>query len=60
MGADLSRIAKYAKQKGVTMSDGSNFNKVKIYNATRLGFSSLNFDEQDKALDILKNVINKH
>jgi GntR family transcriptional regulator/MocR family aminotransferase len=56
--AKLPVIAASAFKKGLTMSDGTIYNKMKNYNATRFGFSSLNLSEQDRAVDILKSVIN--
>lgn len=56
---NLSKITADAARKGLSMSDSSAYNKVEKHNATRLGFSSLNLNEQEKALDILKRVVCK-
>jgi GntR family transcriptional regulator/MocR family aminotransferase len=56
---NLTKITAEAARKGLTMSDGSAYNKVEKHHATRLGFSPLNFNEQEKALDILKSVVCK-
>jgi len=50
---DLKQVAAKAEKRGLTMSDGRLYNLVKNYNATRLGFASLNLNEQEKAIDIL-------
>ena len=39
------------------MSDGRLYNANKDYNATRLGFASLNLKEQEKAIDILAKCV---
>ena len=54
---NLPIIAGLARKKGLKMSDSNIYNKVKNYNAERLGFSSLNLSEQEKAVDILKSII---
>jgi len=51
--ADLKQVAAKAEKKGLTMSDGRLYNLFKNYNATRLGFASLNLKEQEKAIEIL-------
>ena len=51
--ADLKQVAAKAEKKGLTMSDGRFYNLFKNYNATRLGFASLNLKEQEKAIEIL-------
>ncbi|HXR81941.1 MAG TPA: PLP-dependent aminotransferase family protein, partial [Saprospiraceae bacterium] len=50
---DLKQVAARADKKGLTMSDGRFYNLFKNYNATRLGFASLNLKEQEKAIEIL-------
>jgi GntR family transcriptional regulator/MocR family aminotransferase len=58
IGTDLKLIAERAATNGLTMSNGCVYNSDNInYNATRLGFASLNFKEQDKAIDILAKSI---
>jgi GntR family transcriptional regulator / MocR family aminotransferase len=55
--ADLKQVAAKAEKKGLTMSDGRLYNLVKNYNATRLGFASLNLKEQEKAIEILSKCV---
>jgi GntR family transcriptional regulator/MocR family aminotransferase len=51
---DLKRVADLAATKGLAMSDGKIYNGPKEnYNSARLGFASLNFKEQEKAVEIL-------
>ncbi len=51
---DLKRVAEKAGAKGLAMSDGAIYNGPNInYNASRLGFASLNFKEQERAIEIL-------
>ncbi len=58
IGVDLKVISERASRKGLTMSDGTLYNTAtRNYNATRLGFASLNLKEQDKAIEILKSSI---
>ena len=54
---DLKRIAERASKNGLTMTDVSLHNSFKNYNATRLGFASLNLQEKEKAAEILKDSI---
>jgi GntR family transcriptional regulator / MocR family aminotransferase len=57
-GVDLKQVAAKAAKNGLTMGDGTLFNTgAKNYNSTRLGFASLNFKEQEKAVEILKEVL---
>jgi GntR family transcriptional regulator / MocR family aminotransferase len=55
--ADLKLVTERASKIGLTMSNGSTHNKTKNYNSTRLGFSSLNLKEQEKAVEILRRCI---
>ncbi len=57
MDADLKKVAEKASKKGLTMNNGETYNRVKNYNATRLGFSSLNVKELEKAVNILVECI---
>lgn len=51
---DLKRVAERAGAKGLAMSDGTIYNGPNVnYNASRLGFASLNFKEQERAIEIL-------
>jgi GntR family transcriptional regulator / MocR family aminotransferase len=54
----LDEVAARAIKKGLLLDDGTtyNYNKVNL-NATRLGFASLNFDELEKAVKIMKDSI---
>lgn len=54
---DLARIAPRAFKLGLTMSDGVIYHTLAQRNASRLGFSSLNFQEQERAISILKRCI---
>jgi GntR family transcriptional regulator/MocR family aminotransferase len=54
---DLKIISSKAFAKGLIVKDGTTYDTEKIkYNAVRLGFASLNFKEQEKAVKILKEV----
>jgi GntR family transcriptional regulator / MocR family aminotransferase len=56
----LQLIAQQARQKGLTINDGEMYQGDKInLNATRLGFASLDFREQEKAVTILQQVVKK-
>jgi GntR family transcriptional regulator/MocR family aminotransferase len=51
---DLKRVSDLAATKGLAMSDGKIYNGPTVsYNSARLGFASLNFKEQEKAIEIL-------
>lgn len=55
---DLKRLSTEAARKGLMMSDGSLYNSLSSnHNASRLGFASLNFKEQDKAIEILAKCV---
>ncbi|MBC9797929.1 PLP-dependent aminotransferase family protein [Sinomicrobium weinanense] len=57
-GEDLTTISKNAREKGLILPDGKEHDtSSKKYNATRLGFASLNFEEQEQAVGILKALI---
>jgi GntR family transcriptional regulator / MocR family aminotransferase len=54
---DLNIISQKAIASGLVIKDGTEYNTEKIkFNAVRLGFASLNFKEQGKAIRILKDV----
>ncbi|HEX6227427.1 MAG TPA: PLP-dependent aminotransferase family protein [Chryseolinea sp.] len=55
--ADIKQVAAKAEKKGLLVSDGRLYNLNKDYNATRLGFASLNLKEQEKAIDILAKCV---
>ncbi|MBA4057777.1 MAG: GntR family transcriptional regulator, partial [Marivirga sp.] len=55
---DLSDVAARAFKKGLVMRNGSEYDTEKMkYNSVGLGFASLNFKEQEKAIGILKGVL---
>lgn len=57
-GVDLNVISKNAESKGLFISNGAHYKTNENHgNATRLGFASLNFEEMDRATDILAKVI---
>jgi GntR family transcriptional regulator/MocR family aminotransferase len=54
----LPFVASQASRKGLLINDGMDYDtKTKKYNSVGLGFASLNFKEQDKAIDILRQVL---
>jgi GntR family transcriptional regulator/MocR family aminotransferase len=56
--ADLSVVAEKAFKKGLVIKNGKAYDTDKIkYNSVRLGFASLNFAEQEKAVRILKEIV---
>ncbi|MCZ8217118.1 MAG: PLP-dependent aminotransferase family protein [Cyclobacteriaceae bacterium] len=56
--SDLTIVAARASKKRLIIRDGSDYDEGKIkYNAVRLGFASLNFNEQLKAIEILKTCL---
>jgi GntR family transcriptional regulator/MocR family aminotransferase len=56
--ADLSVVSARALKKGLIIRNGKDYDTAKIkYNAVRLGFASLNFNEQEKAVEILKTCL---
>ena len=55
---DLKQIAEKAYKKGMVMNDGSDYDTPeKSFNSVRLGFASLNFEEQKQAVSILKHCL---
>ncbi len=55
---NLKNVSQEAYKKGLVISDGVEYNtRNKNYNSARLGFASLNFKEQEEAIDILINCI---
>lgn len=55
--ADLSQVEKKALTMGLKINNGRMYNTGTEYNTTRLGFASLNTEEQEKAIDILSKAI---
>ncbi len=54
----LPLVVAKALKKGLIMSDGTDYDTEKIkYNSVGMGFASLNFKEQEKAVEILKSVL---
>jgi GntR family transcriptional regulator/MocR family aminotransferase len=54
----LPVVSEKALKKGLIMRDGTDYDTKKIkYNSVGLGFASLNFKEQEKAVEILKAVL---
>lgn len=53
--ADMTKVSKKAYEKGLIIRDGREYDTPsKQYNSVRMGFASLNFKEQEQAIDILK------
>lgn len=54
----LPAVVEKASKKGLVLSDGTDYDTGKVkYNSVGLGFASLNFKEQEKAIAILKEII---
>jgi GntR family transcriptional regulator/MocR family aminotransferase len=54
----LPTVVEKAGKKGLILSDGTDYDTGRIkYNSVGLGFASLNFREQEKAVKILKEVL---
>ncbi len=57
-GVPVARVAAKAMRHGLAISDGKLYNTTAVnYNAIRMGFASLNLDEQEKAVEILKKCL---
>ncbi len=54
---DLKQVAEHAARKGLLVSSGVLYNNSVNYNSTRLGFASLNLNEQEKAIKILADCL---
>lgn len=55
---DLRKISQKAVQQGLKISDGQEYNThTTNYNACRMGFASLNQEEQEQAIDILMECV---
>jgi len=53
--ADMAKVAPKAYNNGLIIKDGREYDTPgKKYNAVRMGFASLNFKEQQQAIDLLK------
>lgn len=57
LAADIADVCSKASEKGLLFLDGTIYNTRHSANATRLGFSSLNFVEQEKAVEILREAV---
>jgi len=57
-GTNLEKVSSKAFEMGLIIKDGTEFDIGSIkYNSVRMGFASLNLDEQTKAMGILKSVL---
>lgn len=57
---NLPKVAASVYEKGLIIRDGTDYDTKKIkYNAVGLGFASLNFKEQERAVGILKQVLER-
>ncbi|MGS2761763.1 MocR-like pyridoxine biosynthesis transcription factor PdxR [Sinomicrobium sp. M5D2P9] len=57
-GTDLAVLSSGARKKGLIIPDGREYdNAMQKYNTARLGFASLNPEEQQKAVTILKELL---
>jgi len=55
---DLVKLSRAAYDKGLIIKDGREYDTpTRKYNSVRLGFASLNFKEQERAVDILKRLV---
>jgi GntR family transcriptional regulator/MocR family aminotransferase len=55
---DLTKLSRSALNKGLIIKDGTEYDTpTRKYNSVRLGFASLNFKEQEEAVDILKGLV---
>jgi GntR family transcriptional regulator / MocR family aminotransferase len=55
---DLKKLSTNSAQQGLILSDGSIYNTHKEnYNSARLGFASLDFKEQEKVIDVMKDYL---
>jgi GntR family transcriptional regulator/MocR family aminotransferase len=56
---DLPTVVQRAYRNGLIMSDGTDYDTGKLkYNSKGMGFASLDFREQERAVAILKKSIN--
>lgn len=56
--ADLAKASVKAYAKGLVIRDGRQYDTSAVrHNSVRLGFASLNFKEQEQAVEILKNCL---
>lgn len=58
--ADLKKVSAIAYKKGLAMSDGRIYNTHRVnYNSSRLGFASLNLEEQRRVVQALRASIHE-
>ncbi|HVI44166.1 MAG TPA: PLP-dependent aminotransferase family protein [Chitinophaga sp.] len=58
LSADTMELSANAYRKGLVMGNSRDYDTYpKRYNSVRMGFASLNFREQEKAVDILKGLL---
>ena len=56
--SDMAKVSKKAYTRGLIIKDGREYDTpARQYNSVRLGFASLNFKEQEQAVDILKKAL---
>jgi GntR family transcriptional regulator/MocR family aminotransferase len=54
----LPLVVERAYKRGLILSDGTDYDTREIkYNSVGLGFASLNFKEQEKAVALLKEIV---
>jgi len=54
----MVKLSRAAYDKGLIIKDGTEYDTpTRKYNSVRLGFASLNFKEQERAVDILKRLV---
>jgi GntR family transcriptional regulator / MocR family aminotransferase len=58
-GTSLEKVTRIAARKRLMLYDGTIYNTRNSRNATRLGFSSLDFSEQEEAVNILERCIHE-
>jgi len=55
---DMVKLSRAAYGKGLIIRDGTEYDTpTRKYNSVRLGFASLNFKEQEQAVDIIKRLV---
>jgi len=58
LDTDMIKLSRAAYDKGLIIKDGTEYDTTtRKYNSVRLGFASLNFKEQEQAVDILKRLV---
>ena len=54
---DARSVAQWGAKKGLQINDGATYNRYHNYNAIRMGFASLNFQEQTNAIKLLRQCL---